>query len=191
MNGIVFGRELRNLRNKSGKTAKELSRMIGKGDAYVSQLESGKIKKPDYETCSLLLQKLGLDESRIEEILDRFNIKSTERIQEEFKNTVQLNYFSNSNRNIVYDTAFFIDWYKELSDELKQANARIHHTFDLLIERDFSTAQKVINNLDTFTSNIDDLYFFCLLMSNDYSKLRPEKREELIGTISDFMANAI
>ncbi|GGA34567.1 hypothetical protein GCM10010917_19820 [Paenibacillus physcomitrellae] len=48
MNGIDFGSYLKSIRKSKKVPSKELSIRVGKAVTYVSQIERGLIKKPDF-----------------------------------------------------------------------------------------------------------------------------------------------
>jgi transcriptional regulator with XRE-family HTH domain len=190
MNGIVFGKEIRNLRLKRGINSKELSKMINRGDAYISQIENGKIKNPDYETSYNLLKTLGIENTRIEEILKKHNIKTME--QQEAELIKALHIHDLFGQRVYYEsdiesTDDFIYWYSNTTNQLKQANDRIYQRFNVFIDKDFSTAQKVITSMDTLTGNMNDFYFFCMIISNDYSKICTSKRDAFIVSIKNLI----
>ncbi|PAC78499.1 hypothetical protein CHI11_06305 [Bacillus velezensis] len=64
----------------------KLSEMIGKNRAYISQIENGHNKNPDYETMYKIFQILGVDENDIEPQLYHFNVISPERLRYEEEN---------------------------------------------------------------------------------------------------------
>ncbi|MFK9119113.1 helix-turn-helix domain-containing protein [Peribacillus frigoritolerans] len=68
------------LHRKSKKiNSKELSISVGKSDSYVSHLENGRNKNPDYFTLYEIFKKLGIAEEKIEDYLYYFHILSPER----------------------------------------------------------------------------------------------------------------
>ncbi|TCJ00482.1 XRE family transcriptional regulator [Cytobacillus praedii] len=70
-----FGEELKRLRTRAKIGSRELSRMIpNKGEAYVSQIESGRIKNVDYNTAFMLLKNIGVTEVNIEKMLKHYGI---------------------------------------------------------------------------------------------------------------------
>ncbi|ARV47435.1 hypothetical protein BCV50_02205 [Bacillus subtilis] len=64
----------------------KLSEMIGKNRAYISQIENGHNKNPDYETMYKVFQILGVNENDIEPQLYYFNVISPERLRYEEEN---------------------------------------------------------------------------------------------------------
>ncbi|GEL75790.1 helix-turn-helix domain-containing protein [Tenuibacillus multivorans] len=76
-------------RKKQKIKARDLSRELGKGDAYISQIENNRNNKPDFDILYSIFEKLGIDEERIEDYLESFGYISPEReeqlIQQELK----------------------------------------------------------------------------------------------------------
>lgn len=56
---LKFRHYLRQIRNRSGVTVRELAEAIGKSPGYVSQLERGQIKTISFETAQAILQYLN------------------------------------------------------------------------------------------------------------------------------------
>jgi len=79
MKGIEFGEKLKEIRKKEGVSSKVLSKKVDKAVTYVSQLERGLIKKPDYSTCKKILLELGFSIKDANNLLYSFNILSPEQ----------------------------------------------------------------------------------------------------------------
>jgi transcriptional regulator with XRE-family HTH domain len=92
----MFGDYIKQLRATKGMGSRELSRSVNKAETYISQLERGLIKKPDFETAKQILEELGLTSHRVGEIISAYEIQenaiSIEKIkkititQEDFDN---------------------------------------------------------------------------------------------------------
>jgi len=83
----MFGNYIRQLREECNIGSRELSKKINKAETYISQLERGLIKKPDYETSKLILYYLKLPENQIGEILLKFNILKT--VSKQYINSIE------------------------------------------------------------------------------------------------------
>lgn len=173
MNGVSFGIKIKELRKKAGIPSKELSTKVGKAVTYVSQLERGLIKKPDFDTCYKLLLELGVAEDKAEGILGYYGILSPEREQYE------LEWASKQ-----AEEAWNFDWIEQSTEKLKQSNSHLYSKFNLLIEKDLSKAEKLIYNLEALTASRDKFDFLCSLFEYDYSVMTNEDRKELSETIS-------
>ncbi|WP_214480991.1 helix-turn-helix transcriptional regulator [Bacillus sp. SM2101] len=61
----------------------ELSKKVGKSDAYISHIENGRNKNPDYSTLYNIFKIIGTEEKKIEDYLEHFGILSPERLAHE------------------------------------------------------------------------------------------------------------
>lgn len=172
MNGIAFGKEIKKLRKKVGIVSKELSQQVGKAVTYVSQLERGLIKKPDYNTSYELLKRLEMDEMKIDGVLNYFGIKSPEREQAEAEWSAQQ-----------ADIESSFDWLESEKAHLKSKNERLHLSLDMLIDVDFSAANKLINHIEALTIDKSKFYFLTSLFEYDYSKFTSEERTNIISAV--------
>ncbi|WP_158289578.1 helix-turn-helix domain-containing protein [Paenibacillus flagellatus] len=175
MNGVAFGKEIKKLRKKVGIASKELSQQVGKAVTYVSQLERGLIKKPDYKTSYQLLKRLEIEETKIDGLLDYFGIKSPEREQAE--------------GDWAAEQAEFY-WLEPEKARLKNKNDRLHQSLKMLIDVDFSAADKLISHIEALTSDKNKFHFLTSLFEYDYSRLTNEERANIIATVKTaIMAN--
>lgn len=177
--GISFGQTFKKLREQAKIPSKTLSTKVGKAITYVSQLERGLIKNPDYITCYKLLELVGEKPHSIEEVLknhgitNRINI-STEEIDKITGSVEKPNYQQAGKRLRFYD---------EKKREAKYKNNTIHSTLDTLTDTDVTRASVVINNICNLTQDEYELDFLCDLFAFDYSLLSSEKRAEILGEI--------
>lgn len=76
-----FGESVRKLRTNRKIGSRALSRLIGKAETYISQLERGQIKNPDFDAAYQIMKHLGQPEEDIERhLLTIYGIKSPEFI---------------------------------------------------------------------------------------------------------------
>lgn len=172
MNGIAFGQEIKKLRKKVGIASKELSQQVGKAVTYVSQLERGLIKKPDYSTSYELLKRLEIDEEKINGFLDYFGIKSPEQEQAEMEWAIKQ-----------AEDAYNFDWIEKEKHHLKQKNERLHAALNILIDKDISAAEKLINHIEALTLDKIKFDFLTSLFEYDYSRIKQEDRAKIISAI--------
>jgi transcriptional regulator with XRE-family HTH domain len=85
----MIGNYIRQVRKSKGIGSRELARKINKAETYISQLERGLIKKPDYDTTRILLETLEVPSDIIEEILMGYEMPIGEVIQIKNKLTSQ------------------------------------------------------------------------------------------------------
>ncbi len=71
-----FGGKLERWRKDAGRSQQDLEASLGKGRAWVSRLESGKVTPPDKATCTLIGQELGVPDEEV------WEAAATERLQD-------------------------------------------------------------------------------------------------------------
>ncbi|PEI50592.1 helix-turn-helix domain-containing protein [Priestia aryabhattai] len=204
-----FGRDIKALRTKRKIGSRELSRLIGKAETYISQLERGLIKKPDYNIAYDIMKHLKFTESNIEGFLYNFHqIKSPKRIEseadevanweekraaeiEEFlsqgqeeDNIVQeypLNKFEKKKNNIESE------WMLELIRNLERKNDEIKVELSFNIDKNAQIFEHVIYNLHSLLISMrkdrENFNFFVELFENDLSTLSKESKEEILKTV--------
>ncbi|MDL5141104.1 helix-turn-helix transcriptional regulator [Bacillus atrophaeus] len=74
---------IRVMRAYKNMSSTKLSKMIGKNRAYISQIENGHNKNPEYETLYKIFKILGVKEENIESYLYHFNVLSPEHLKHE------------------------------------------------------------------------------------------------------------
>ncbi|MDG4850869.1 helix-turn-helix domain-containing protein, partial [Peribacillus frigoritolerans] len=164
-----FGRDIKALRIKRKIGSRELSRLIGKAEAYISQLERGLIKKPDYNTAFAIMKHLGWEEKNIPDLLDSYyQIQSPERIiaeSEEVENWEEKRaaeleqMWIQRQEEISTDTYyqesklthakinFESQWMMELAEQLERKSEEIKMELSFNIDKNAQTFENIINNL--------------------------------------------
>lgn len=56
----MIGDKFKTIRESQGKTLRDVEKSTGISNAYLSQLENGKIKSPSYKTIKLLCEHYGI-----------------------------------------------------------------------------------------------------------------------------------
>ncbi len=179
MNGIDFGVELKKIRTNAGVSSKSLSTKVGKAVTYVSQLENGKIKSPDYSTSYLLLKELGIEESKIEGFLDHFGFISPEREQANLSRDFRIIKEEEEKWNK--------GWYTKRYEDVSYKRDLFNITLSDLIQFDLTRAEVVIGNMDKLTKNEEDFDFFCSLFENNLSSLNSTRKKELLRWVEDYV----
>ncbi|WP_038112167.1 helix-turn-helix domain-containing protein [Tuberibacillus calidus] len=183
-----FGQTLRYLRKKAKIGSRELSRKIGKGDAYVSHIENGRIKNLDYETAYQLLKNVGYEESEINGFLEIFGIVDPELEEDLLKQLIKKD---EEKQRVLsdpdYQVSQFDDWYYEDKKTLYNLLDNINKSLKNLIDHDYSLAYEIIKNLNNLVlpRTKEEFKFFRELMSFDYSdfSFSDEDREKIIKYI--------
>lgn len=188
MNGIEFGKELKKIREQVGYPSKPLSEKIGKAKTYVSQLERGRNRNPDFESCVKLLKELSFPINKIEDFLYSFGIMSEQRKEQELQQSI-INFERNERAKEEGNEDFIKYSYPWLFNDEKAINnllKKIEHLetiFNSMVENDFSRAETVLTNITDLTKSKTSFDFFCSLFQYDFFSITPEQRKELIKII--------
>ena len=191
MNGLRFGSEVKMLRTNAGIGSKELSRMIGKAVTYVSQLELGKIKSPDYNACYKILEAVGFPKQHIDRHLESFGILSPE-LEEHWLNA-NAEYAQAQEAEIEANPDAYFEkwrqWYDEdqISD-LKEATTDLHKMLDVFIDRDLSRSQVVIGNMENMLASKQNFEFLCALFTMNLASIPVEKRTDFLESIRNWLS---
>ncbi|MEK4086302.1 helix-turn-helix domain-containing protein [Psychrobacillus sp. FSL K6-1415] len=190
MNGIEFGKELKKIRGQVGYPSKPLSEKIGKAITYVSQLERGLIKNPDFDSCVKLLKELSFPINKIEDFLYSFGIVSEQRKEQELKQN-KINSESNERAKEEANDDYIKYYYPWLYDDekaitkLKKKNENLLTIFNSMVENDYSRAEKVITNIVKLSHSKDSFDFFCSLFEYDFFSITAYEKEKLIQLIQE------
>ncbi|WP_175637912.1 helix-turn-helix domain-containing protein [Metabacillus schmidteae] len=176
MENVTFGDFIRGLRLKNRISSRDLSSKIGKSFAYVSQLERGNIKKPDYETAYQLLEYLNVNQSEINDILNNKYRFSDNDFSFSNKYNLEIDY-----NNKLFNTSSIINKNDYNDGEIEDIT-KVQS--NLLDEYFFSAIVNEMNKMNTVISNLKHLFqdeegrkFFTSLFSYDLSKL--DKKDKL------------
>lgn len=206
-----FGRDIKALRTKRKIGSRELSRLIGKAETYISQLERGLIRKNDFNTAFEIMKHLGFTESHIEEFLDNFyHIKSPERIAAESEQVsnrdearaaeieemwIQRQEAIDSNpeyqqNKAEYETkGFESEWMMELVGKLERKNDEIKEELSFNVDKNAQTFEPVINNLHSLLTsmrkNRGNFNFFVGLFENDVTNFNEESKDKILKTVKE------
>ncbi|WP_227938419.1 helix-turn-helix domain-containing protein [Alkalihalobacillus deserti] len=195
MNGIEFGKHLKALRIKKGVGSAELSEMVNKATTYVSQLERGKIKKPDYMTSYKLLEKVGYDPDSINLILKKFNIFSPEeqvnRIEKDLQqiNQEEMELYFPFQKPHNNQGKIFISWYESEKSYLKEIRENINIILNEFVEYDLSKAQLVLINVHRLMRSKENFNIFCDIFKHDISSFNSDKTNALLSLLNNLDEN--
>ncbi|MEI4771000.1 helix-turn-helix transcriptional regulator [Psychrobacillus sp. FJAT-51614] len=188
MNGIEFGKELKKIRGQVGYPSKPLSKKIGKAITYVSQLERGLIKNPDFDACVKLLKELSFPINKIEDFLYSFGIISEQRKEQEIQQNI-INFELNERVKEEGNEDFIRYNYPWLFNDENAINSMqkkieyLETIFNSMVENDFSRAETVLTNITDLTKSKTSFDFFCSLFQYNFFSITPEQRKELIKII--------
>lgn len=187
MSGISFGNELKRIRKSVGISSKVLSQRVNKAVTYVSQLERGLIKKPDFHTCLQILIELGFKEEEAKKTLNFFDIKSPEQEKAELDWIIKQAEISHEEEEMKIKTGYYIDKIEKVSSKNEEVIARLRDNLDLFVKHDLSRADQVLSNLISIFHDEEKFDFFCSVFENDFSNLSPTERTNLVSMVTDFV----
>lgn len=190
MSGISFGSELKRIRKSVGISSKVLSQRVNKAVTYVSQLERGLIKKPDFLTCLQLLIELGFTETEAKKTLNFFDIKSPEQEKAELDLIIKQAEISHDEEEMKIKTGYYIDKIEKVSSKNEEVITRLKDNLDLFVKHDLSRADKVLSNLISIFHDEEKFDFFCSVFENNFSNLSPKERANVLSMITDFVRRA-
>jgi transcriptional regulator with XRE-family HTH domain len=181
MGGVAFGQTIKHLRKKAKIASKNLSTQVGKAATYVSQLERGLIRNPDYNICYKLLELVGVEPDSIEQVLinhgfiNELNI-SIDDIEKMTRSEPLINDRPQkaANNSRIYDRKY---------RDTKDKNDKIYSIFGVLVDTDITRASAVINNVYKLTQDEINLDFLCAILSFNYAQLPPESRDEILARL--------
>jgi transcriptional regulator with XRE-family HTH domain len=184
MSGITFGKELRILRNKVGISSKVLSKNVGKAVTYVSQLERGLIKNPDYEVCRKILAELGISDSEAEKMLDFYSIKSPEQEQAELEWSIRLA----EEEQAKLESGYYSRRLQKMTNMNGQLLQLLGIRLNNFVMYDQTRAESVLNNLMRLLEDEETFYFFfCSLFENNYMALSERERSNVLSIVNDYV----
>jgi transcriptional regulator with XRE-family HTH domain len=216
-NGVIkmddrnIGKDVKALRKKKGIGSRELSRLIGKAETYISQLERGLIKTPDYNTAFNIMKHLGIREDKIEDhLFIGYYIQSPSRIEAEeawekqqIENEQDPEYQkAKLERDIErYENDLEwqereIEWLSSVEAELDKKNNEIKDELSFFIDKKLDKFLDVIRNLHTLvmsmSKNKEDYDLFTNLFKRDITQFSEEGKKRIIETIKgEFEKSAV
>jgi transcriptional regulator with XRE-family HTH domain len=184
MSGVNFGKELKILRNKVGFSSKVLSNKVGKAVTYVSQLERGLIKNPDYDTCKKILAELGISDSEAENMLDFFSIKSPEQEQAELEWSIK----KAEEEQAKHESGYYSRRLQKISNKNDRLLQLLGNRFNNFVMYDQTRAEGVLDNLIKLLEEEETFdFFFCSLFKNNYMALSEQERSKVLSLVNDYV----
>ncbi|WP_439874704.1 helix-turn-helix domain-containing protein [Bacillus mycoides] len=187
MSGISFGNELKKIRKSAGMSSKVLSQKVNKAVTYVSQLERGLIKKPDFDTCKKILLELGFDEIEAIKTLSYFDIKSPEQEKAELDWTIKQAEKAYEEEESRYKTGFYTKKIEKISSGNELVLTQLRKNLDAFVTHDLSRAEKVVSNLNSIFKDEEKFDFFCSVFENDFSNLSSLERNRVLSMITNYV----
>ncbi|MFB3167483.1 helix-turn-helix domain-containing protein [Neobacillus sp. 179-C4.2 HS] len=172
-----FGEAVKELRESSGIGSRELSRLVGMTETYISQVERGAIKKPDYFTALNILNKISNDVETINKIMEDTNIYPPDNFKYQLFNTT----FS-KNHDV-------LSWMDLEAEVLKTCIGLLTDMLTKIVERDYSRGKTIIPKLTEYLGDKDQIDFFTTLFSFDFSSLSADKRKYILDILREITSN--
>lgn len=148
----TFGEFVKRNREKLKMGSRELSKLIGKGTSYVSQIENGRNKNPDYRASWALLNVFNIDEDKKESTLNNFGIYEPEnhqKLDEEFmmksfkELLEELDKEKHSPSEIIFNKKIRADKREELENKINEIYKMLHTDLDFNPQ----VAEEIINTI--------------------------------------------
>ncbi|KUF21993.1 helix-turn-helix domain-containing protein [Bacillus sp. G1(2015b)] len=144
-NAPYFREFLKSYRKQKGINARDLSRELGKGDSYISQIESGRIKSINEMGARQLLNVLGTDQEDIDKIVYFYFYKKPSRqTLEETYNNKQETKKENVSNSIEDDLSNNI---AQLMDSVRPPSSEEHKERAADVMRKLERSSLIINTL--------------------------------------------
>ncbi|MCM3444354.1 helix-turn-helix domain-containing protein [Metabacillus halosaccharovorans] len=207
-----IGEYLHLLRRSKKVNSTDLSKAVGKSAAYISQIENGRNKNPDYKTMYEILKHLGIEENKIEDYLLHFYIKSPEREAWEEKQAIlamqppteedfeewqkQAEFHEEQEKQDIHDgkvDQVFKKYFDETSEDdlvydmIKENIKHMVYVFDDMVEHDLNNAFDLITGLGKVFDEVptnENLYKFMIkLFSTKVPSLDEKGMLKVLNTL--------
>lgn len=166
MNADNFGDLLKELRSKKKLSSRNLSSLLGKYPAYISQLER-QIMKPDYEMGIKILCSLGLDDEKANGILNFFDIYS-----DQDKIAIE--------RLDIQAAEEMYAWLDSKAANLKSELNRFMRSMEILIAKDLTRAEVIFTNLLFLAKDEKNLNIFAELNKYPLNQVEENSIKEAV-----------
>lgn len=153
----------------------DLSKELGKGGAYISQIENGHNKRPDFDMLYEIFKRIGIEDERIEDYLEGFGFISPEREEMELRAAIHSQNMSMEEyQEIQRQEAEYFSKHSEnynngdtlLKDIFNSNINRINSALSRIAVENKNDGFKFVGNLENTISNMSKdsrLYKFLLL----------------------------
>lgn len=169
-----FAEMLKKMRESRGISSRALSAKVNKYHAYVSQIENGRIKNPDFESAKALLKELNVKDDIIDDILRHFDILSP--VEEKARDEQYQKEAEES-----------FEWMEFKAEHLKSKNKKLYTLLNSFVDRDLSRAEQVVNNILSLCVDEEKFNFFCSLFEHNHALIDREDRNHIITLINDYI----
>ncbi|MGD6896075.1 helix-turn-helix domain-containing protein [Bacillus infantis] len=175
--------------------SKELSKEIGKSDSYVSHLENGRYKNPDYETLYEIFKRIGIKEDKIEDYLYHFHIISPDRESWEEDMAFQAAQPPTEEdiRHMEEEAEYFEQHFKTfnsddllgdiLGENIKSISGILHNMADHDIENSYDLIIGLSKTFDELSTNQKLYRFMIKFFSEKVPTLDEESMVNILNTL--------
>jgi transcriptional regulator with XRE-family HTH domain len=125
-----FGQLVKHKRKGKGLSTRELSRQVGMSSAYISQLERGLVKRPDYDVAKRIADVLGIEES----VLDYFGF-----VPDEVERQMQVEI----ERELEHRRELKAAYISNLSEQLQTMDLESLETTSFILNQQMDVARKL------------------------------------------------
>ena len=205
----TLGEFIKGVRKARKINSVQLAKDVGKSGAYVSQIESGKNKNPDYRTLYEIFKKLGIDEIKIDDYLEHFGYISPERLEaddyymeqmaerendpeyQEHLNQMALERHLQEieQQNEIEPDDYSIDWLVDAEESTIDKMKEIKKELDFFIDKKLDVFENVVTNLHSLVmsmrKNEEDYILFTSLFKKDLTEFKKESKEKIIESIKE------
>jgi len=206
--GLTFEGTLGDFIKAIRKTKKissvNLSKAIGRSGAYISQIESGKNKNPDYDSLYEIFKQLGVEEIKIDDYLEHFGYLSPDYIamdeayvkqHEEQSNDPEYQEHLNRQQIDSYEQQLQFeqeqlndyDWLDIEKEKALSKIKEIEKTLTYFIDNDLLAFSRVVDNLHNMVESMpkdkENYDFFTKLFKNDLTDLDKDNKNQIIEAI--------
>lgn len=206
--GLTFegtlGEFIKAIRKTKKINSVDLSKNIGRSGAYVSQIESGRNKNPDYDALYEIFKQLGIEEVRIDDYLEHFGYLSPDYIamdeayirqQEEQANDPEYQehlieqHIESYEQQLQFEEEdiYNYDWVEERENKIQNNIKEIEKTLSFFASKNTDTFESVIENLHRLVGSMgkdkENYDFFTTLFKNDLTDLDKDNKNQIIEAI--------
>lgn len=206
--GLTFegtlGEFIKAIRKTKKINSVDLSKNIGRSGAYVSQIESGRNKNPDYDALYEIFKQLGIEETKIDDYLEHFGYLSPDYIamdeayikqHEEQSNDAEYQEHLNRQQIDSYEQQLQFeqeqlndyDWLDIEKEKALSKIKEIEKTLTYFIDNDLLAFSRVVDNLHNMVESMpkdkENYDFFTTLFKNDLTDLDKDNKNQIIEAI--------
>ncbi|ERH52315.1 MULTISPECIES: helix-turn-helix domain-containing protein [Bacillus amyloliquefaciens group] len=193
-----LGSVVKYYRKKKKINSQELSKSLGKSGAYISQIENGHNKNPDYNTLLELFRKLGIAEENLEMYLEALGFMSPEKIAAEkaaeeawIEREIELMNDPDYQKHLLEQAEFMRiqEQHDNYDEMINRKMDEIRKDLDWYYTINPSEFGTVIENLHKLMVSMgdspDNFRFLVSLFRKDITKFNKDAKEHIISALKE------